>query len=45
MISKERLEQEKNVSHDLLVRLDMAKLTYKVKYVEANKYKKELKVN
>lgn len=40
---KEQLEKEKGVSQDLMVRLDMAKLSYKVKYVEANKYKKELK--
>lgn len=40
---KDELENEKSFSSDLLVRLDMAKLSYKMKYVEAGRYRRELK--
>ena len=40
----EEIKGEKAFSSELLVRLDMAKLSYKMKYVEAGRYRRELKV-
>jgi len=42
-LRSEEVKAEKAFTGDLLVRLDMAKLSYKMKYVEAGRYRRELK--